>query len=60
MISGPPFSQFLLALWRGFATAAIVLDYRDEWSTLRDAAEMMGPMAARRQCSSRCCFAPRM
>ena len=47
-ISGPPFSQFLLApnarLRRG---TAVVLDYRDEWSTYRHSYEMMGGLAAR-------------
>jgi glycosyltransferase involved in cell wall biosynthesis len=41
-VSGPPFSQFLLApsvrLARG---TALVLDYRDEWSTLRESYEMV-------------------
>ena len=40
-ISGPPFSQFLLApLAR--TRAAVVLDYRDEWVTYRTTYEMMG------------------
>ncbi len=39
LISGPPFSQFLLApLAR--TRAAVVLDYRDEWSLVRGAYEM--------------------
>lgn len=39
LISGPPFSQFLLApLAR--SRAAVVLDYRDEWSVIRDEYEM--------------------
>jgi glycosyltransferase involved in cell wall biosynthesis len=47
-ISGPPFSQFLLApLARLRPGTAVVLDYRDEWSTYRNAYEMMGPLAAR-------------
>jgi glycosyltransferase involved in cell wall biosynthesis len=38
-ISGPPFSQFLLApLAR--SRAALVLDYRDEWSVIRNEYEM--------------------
>lgn len=44
VISGPPFSQFLLgptARLR-FPNAALVLDYRDEWSTYRTSYEMMG------------------
>jgi glycosyltransferase involved in cell wall biosynthesis len=47
-ISGPPFSQFLLGpLARLRPGTAVVLDYRDEWSTYRNAYEMMGPRAAR-------------
>lgn len=39
LISGPPFSQFLLApLAR--SRAAVVLDYRDEWSVIRNEYEM--------------------
>ncbi|MDB4998235.1 MAG: hypothetical protein JWM74_5667 [Myxococcaceae bacterium] len=42
-ISGPPFSQFLLApLARARKGTALVLDYRDEWSTYRSTYEMMG------------------
>jgi glycosyltransferase involved in cell wall biosynthesis len=42
-VSGPPFSQFLLApLARAKAKTAVVLDYRDEWSTYRATYEMMG------------------
>jgi glycosyltransferase involved in cell wall biosynthesis len=41
-LSGPPFSQFLLApsirLARG---TAVVFDYRDEWVTLRESYEMV-------------------
>lgn len=41
-ISGPPFSQFLLApLARLARGTAVVLDYRDEWSTLRESYEMV-------------------
>ncbi|WP_394842930.1 glycosyltransferase [Pendulispora brunnea] len=44
LISAPPFSQFLLApivrLLR--RKVAVILDYRDEWSTYRTAYEMMG------------------
>jgi len=41
LVSGPPFSQFLVApLAR--ARAAVILDYRDEWSTYRATYEMMG------------------
>lgn len=40
-ISGPPFSQFLLApLARLRPGAALVLDYRDEWTTTRSLYEM--------------------
>jgi glycosyltransferase involved in cell wall biosynthesis len=46
-ISGPPFSQYLLAgvtrLRRG---TALVLDYRDEWSTISSAYEMSGAARA--------------
>ena len=44
LISGPPFSQFLLAptVRARFPRAALVLDYRDEWSTYRTSYEMMG------------------
>lgn len=46
-ISGPPFSQFLLSplarLWPG---TAVVLDYRDEWSTTSSAFEMSGSARA--------------
>ncbi|MEM9487719.1 MAG: glycosyltransferase [Myxococcota bacterium] len=48
-ISGPPFSQFLLAplihLLRRKKTA-VVLDYRDEWVTYRSTYEMMGKVGA--------------
>lgn len=40
-ISAPPFSQFLLApLARLGHAPALVLDYRDEWTTLRESYEM--------------------
>ncbi|HSO33941.1 MAG TPA: glycosyltransferase [Labilithrix sp.] len=46
LISGPPFSQFLLApLAR--TRAAVVLDYRDEWSLIRGAYEMTRSTVAR-------------
>ena len=46
LISGPPFSQFLLAaLVRARPGVAAVLDYRDEWSTYRSTYEMMGTVA---------------
>jgi glycosyltransferase involved in cell wall biosynthesis len=46
LISGPPFSQVLLApLAR--TRAAVVLDYRDEWSLIRGAYEMTRSTVAR-------------
>jgi len=46
-ISGPPFSQFLLApLARLRRGTAVVLDYRDEWTTTRNAYEMGGATPA--------------
>lgn len=46
LISGPPFSQFLLApLAR--SRAAVVLDYRDEWSVIRNEYEMTKSRIAR-------------
>lgn len=46
-ISGPPFSQFLLApLARARRGTAVVLDYRDEWTTYRNTYEMMGRASA--------------
>ncbi len=46
-ISGPPFSQFLLApLARARRPTAVVLDYRDEWATYRNTYEMMGRASA--------------
>jgi glycosyltransferase involved in cell wall biosynthesis len=48
IISGPPFSQFLLApLARMRQGTALILDYRDEWSTLNDSYEMAGRGTAR-------------
>jgi glycosyltransferase involved in cell wall biosynthesis len=47
LVSAPPFSQFLLApIVRASRRAAVVLDYRDEWSTYRTAYEMTGRLAA--------------
>src|SRR6202142_2581346 len=40
LVSGPPFSQFLLAPLARAAGLGVVLDYRDEWITLRAAYEM--------------------
>lgn len=45
-VTGPPFSQFLLAPLAAHR-AAVVLDYRDEWTTCRETYEMTGPIAAR-------------
>jgi glycosyltransferase involved in cell wall biosynthesis len=46
-ISGPPFSQYLLAgLTRLRRSTALVLDYRDEWSTTSSAYEMSGSARA--------------
>ncbi len=46
-ISGPPFSQFLLAaLGRLRPKTAFVLDYRDEWTTTRGVYEMGGSARA--------------
>jgi glycosyltransferase involved in cell wall biosynthesis len=48
LISGPPFSSFLLApLVRLRRGVAVVLDYRDEWSTVRGSYEMSAPATAR-------------
>jgi glycosyltransferase involved in cell wall biosynthesis len=48
LISGPPFSQFLLApLARLHGKVGVVLDYRDEWSTYRTSYEMTASRAAR-------------
>jgi glycosyltransferase involved in cell wall biosynthesis len=45
-VSGPPFSQFLIApLMRLNPRVGLVLDYRDEWSTYRSSYEMMGKTA---------------
>jgi glycosyltransferase involved in cell wall biosynthesis len=47
-VSGPPFSQFLLAaLVKARRGVGVVLDYRDEWSTYRTAYEMTGSRVAR-------------
>jgi len=40
LVSAPPFSQFLLAPLARAGGVGVVLDYRDEWSTLRSAYEM--------------------
>jgi glycosyltransferase involved in cell wall biosynthesis len=46
-ISAPPFSQYLLAgLTRLRRSTALVLDYRDEWSTTSSAYEMSGSARA--------------
>ena len=45
-ITAPPFSSFLLAPLARARGVAVVLDYRDEWKTLRETYEMSGPVAA--------------
>jgi glycosyltransferase involved in cell wall biosynthesis len=48
LISGPPFSQFLLGpLARLRRGTAVILDYRDEWSTVREVYEMNARLPAR-------------
>jgi glycosyltransferase involved in cell wall biosynthesis len=47
LVSGPPFSQFLLAPLARAGGLGVVLDYRDEWCTVRQAYEMSGSRAAR-------------
>ena len=47
LISGPPFSQFLLGPVARALGAAVVFDYRDEWSTYRKTYEMSSQLAAR-------------
>lgn len=48
LISGPPFSQFLLGpLARLRPGTAVILDYRDEWSTVREVYEMNARLPAR-------------
>ena len=47
LVSGPPFSQFLLAPLARAGRVAVVLDYRDEWSTTRSAYEMTRSRIAR-------------
>jgi hypothetical protein len=47
LVSGPPFSQFLLApLARLRRGTAVILDYRDEWSTVRAVYEMNARLPA--------------
>jgi len=46
LFSGPPFSPFLLAPL-AHTRSAVVLDYRDEWSTIRKTYEMTGSALAR-------------
>ncbi|MCA9618947.1 MAG: glycosyltransferase [Myxococcales bacterium] len=41
VITAPPFSQFLLGPLARLGGPAVVLDYRDEWSTLRQSYEML-------------------
>lgn len=43
LVSGPPFSQFLLGLLPSLTPGVgVVLDYRDEWTTYRRSYEMVG------------------
>jgi len=47
-VSGPPFSQFVLALLSTRARrTAFILDYRDEWTTTSSVYEMAGRMPQR-------------
>jgi len=49
LISGPPFSQFLLAaVARLRRKVGVVLDYRDEWSTYRNSYEMVSGLRAQK------------
>ena len=41
LITAPPFSQFLLSPILRQRGVGVVLDYRDEWSTLRESYEML-------------------
>jgi len=63
-ITAPPFSQFLLAPWPVWPRGtAVVLDYRDEWSTLRQTtrwwravlARVVGEGSGREAASLRAC-----
>ena len=48
LITAPPFSQFMLApLARLRPGVGVVLDYRDEWSTVREVFEMKAALPAR-------------
>jgi len=48
LISAPPFSQFMLGpLARLRPGVGVVLDYRDEWSTVREVYEMKATLPAR-------------
>jgi glycosyltransferase involved in cell wall biosynthesis len=47
LVSGPPFSQFLLAALARAGGLGVVLDYRDEWRTLRETYEMGGSRVSR-------------
>jgi glycosyltransferase involved in cell wall biosynthesis len=47
LVSGPPFSQFLLAPLARAGGLGVVLDYRDEWCTLRRTYEMGRSRVAR-------------
>jgi hypothetical protein len=47
LVSGPPFSQFLLAPLARAGRVGVVLDYRDEWRTVRCVREMTRSRLAR-------------
>jgi hypothetical protein len=47
LVSGPPFSQFLLAPLARAGRVGVVLDYRDEWRTVVRAREMTRSRLAR-------------
>ena len=47
LLSGPPFSVFLLAPLARAGGLGVVLDYRDEWSTVRSGHEMSRSLAGR-------------
>ena len=46
-ITAPPFSAFLLAPIARARGVAVVVDYRDEWKTLRETYEMSGPITVK-------------
>jgi hypothetical protein len=50
LVSGPPFSQFLLAPLARAGRVGVVLDYRDEWRTVRRVREVTRSRLARTLC----------